>query len=276
MRNSTRRAWCRHSCRRRSGTPMLRCSGRRSPVLAGWYRRTDTDSRSCSSPCTRRASSIAAVPWRDPRPSRGRLLLFVQDALVQVVDDHAGQPLIVDKEALADRIGILLSNFQRLLKDLLGGQAAIDKALDIADPILDNLPLLLQISLGEGVAVAGDDGLDIERFDALQRREPLPGIAFLQPRPALVEDVVAGEDDPFLRHVDRSLRCGVAGHMDDVESVVAHVEGELLVKGQFWRVRCRVVGMTDEPDAVGIGLLEPLAFFFEGAERIEVALEAFL
>src|SRR6516225_5621636 len=168
MRNSTRRAWCRHSCRRRSGTPMLRCSGRRSPVLAGWYRRTDTDSRSCSSPCTRRASSIAAVPWRDPRPSRGRLLLFVQDAL-------------------ADRIGILLSDFQRLLKDLLGGQAAIDKALDIADPILDNLPLLLQISLGTGVAVAGDDGLDIERFDALQRREPLPGIAFLQPRPALVE-----------------------------------------------------------------------------------------
>src|SRR5690348_18488989 len=81
------------------------------------------------------------------------LLLLLQDALVQVADDHAGQPLVMDEEALADRVGILLHDIERLFQDFVGAEAAIDKALDIADPVFDDLTLLLQIRLGAGLAV---------------------------------------------------------------------------------------------------------------------------
>ena len=93
---------------------------------------------------------------------------------MQVTDDHAGQPFIMDEEALADRIGVLLGDRKRLLQDFIGGEAAIDEALDIADPVLDDLALLLQIGLGAGFAVSGNDGLDVERRDALQRLKPFP------------------------------------------------------------------------------------------------------
>ena len=124
--------------------------------------------------------------------------------------------------------------------------------------------------------MARHDGLDIERLDAFERSEPLPRVAFLQPAAAFVKDVVAGKDDPLLGHQDRGLRCGVAGHVDDVEGVVADVEGQRVVKGQGRRVGGRVVGMADQPHAVGVGFLEALAFVVERAERIEIALEAFL
>src|SRR6516162_4401397 len=160
---------------------MPRCSARQSPDPAGSYRRTDKDSRSCSSPCIGRASSNPVLPWLGPRQSGGRLLLLFEDALVQIADDHAGEPLVVDKEALTDRVGVLFGDLNRLLQDLVGGKAAIDEALDIADPIFDDLPLFLQIALGAGVAVPGNDGLDVERFDAFERRKPFPGVALLQP-----------------------------------------------------------------------------------------------
>ena len=96
------------------------------------------------------------------------LLLLLQDALVEVAHDHPGQPFVMDEEALADRIGVLLGDLERLLQDLVGAEAAIDKPLDIADPVLDDLALLLQIGLGAGLAVPGDDRLDIERLDTLQ------------------------------------------------------------------------------------------------------------
>src|SRR6516164_5967161 len=64
--------------------------------------------------------------------------------------------------------------------------------------------------------------------------------------------------------------------MDNVEGVIADIEGQRVGKGQLGRVRSRVIRVPDEPDAVRIGLLEALAFLFEGAERIEIALEAFL
>src|SRR6516165_3270079 len=146
---------------------MPRCSGRRSPGPAGSYRRTDRDSRSCNSPCIRRASSIAALPWHGPLLSGRRLLFLVEDALVQVVDDHAGQPFVMDEEPLADRVGVLLGDLDRLFQDLVGGKAAIDEALDIADPILDDLPLFVQIGLGAGITVPRDNGLDVESYDAV-------------------------------------------------------------------------------------------------------------
>src|SRR6516164_1640689 len=145
------------------------------------------------------------------------LLLLLQDTLVEVADNHPRQPLIMDEEALTDRIGILASYFERLFQDFVGGKAAIDKSLDIADPIFNDLALLFKIGLAAGFAMSRYDRLHIERFDTLQRCQPLPRIAFLEPAAAFVKDIVAGEHDPFFRHQDRGLRRGVAGHMDDVE-----------------------------------------------------------
>src|SRR6266436_3863367 len=112
----------------------------------------------------------------------------------------------MDEQTLPNGIGILLDDLERLLQDLVGAEAAVDEPLDIPDPVLDDLALLLQVGLGAGLAVPGYDRLDIQRLDAPQRCEPLPGVAFLQPAAAFVEDVVASEHDPFFRHMDRSLR----------------------------------------------------------------------
>src|SRR5580704_7525066 len=182
----------------------------------------------------------------------------------------------MDEETLADRVGVLFGDLERLLQDLVGAEAAIDEPLDIADPVLDDLALLLQVGLGAGLAVPGYDRLDIQRLDAPQRCEPLPGVAFLQPTAALVKDVVAGEHDPFFRHMDRSLRRGVARHMGDVEGVIADIERQRVRKGQDRRVRRRVVRVPDQKYAVGVGFLEALAFLVKRAESIEVAFEALL
>src|SRR5947209_1090611 len=53
--------------------------------------------------------------WRN---GSGYLLFLVQDALVEVAHDHPGQPFVVDEEALADRVGVLLGDLERLLQDL--------------------------------------------------------------------------------------------------------------------------------------------------------------
>jgi hypothetical protein len=51
-----------------------------------------------------------AARCRVPRiqPEASRHLLLIEDAAVQVVHDHVGQPLIVHEQALADRVGVLL------------------------------------------------------------------------------------------------------------------------------------------------------------------------
>src|SRR5665213_1613083 len=122
--------------------------------------------------------------WRSinaarPSSTRRDALLFLADAAVKVVDDHTGQPLVVHEEALADRIGILLGHRDFLAQDFFRADAAVDKALDVTDPVLDDLRLVLQIRLGTLLAVTRHDGVGVERLDALQRREPFPGIAFL-------------------------------------------------------------------------------------------------
>src|ERR1700730_6792869 len=81
------------------------------------------------------------------------LLFLVKNALVQVADDHVGQPLVVHEEPLPDRVGILLGDLDRLLERVLGGEAAVDKPFDAADPVLDDLALLLQVGLRGRVAV---------------------------------------------------------------------------------------------------------------------------
>src|ERR1700730_7527802 len=98
------------------------------------------------------------------------LLLLVKNALMQVADDHVGQTLVVHEEPLADRVGILLGDLDRLLERILGGEAAVDKPFYAPDPILDDLALLFQIGLGARIAVPRHDRLDIERFDALPCR----------------------------------------------------------------------------------------------------------
>src|SRR5215471_5482405 len=117
----------------------------------------------------------------------------LDDAAMQVVDDQPGQPLVVDKEALADRVRVLPGYRDRLLEDLVRPDAALDKAPDIADPVLDDLRLLPEVGLAARLAVARHDRLGVERLDVFQCREPLPGVAFLQPGAAFVKHVVAGE-----------------------------------------------------------------------------------
>src|SRR4051794_37372443 len=96
-----------------------------------------------------------------PRPGRelpragSRPLFALENARVQVVNDQTGQPLVMYEQPLADRIGVLLRNWDRLLQDLLGADAAVDIALDESDPVLDDLRLFPQVSLAAGFAVAG-------------------------------------------------------------------------------------------------------------------------
>src|SRR6202035_2292312 len=82
--------------------------------------------------------SRPAPGWRN---GSSYLPLLFQDALVEVAHDHPGQPFVMDEETLADRVGVLLGNLERLLQDLVGAEAAIDEPLDIADPVLDDLAL---------------------------------------------------------------------------------------------------------------------------------------
>src|SRR6202163_270991 len=103
-----------------------------------------------------------------PRPRRAlpragsRALFLLEDALVQIVDDQPGQALVMHEQTLADRVGVLPGHRHRFLQDLLGADAALDITLDEADPVLDDLRLFLQIGLAAGLAVAGDDRLDVE------------------------------------------------------------------------------------------------------------------
>src|SRR5579884_1786065 len=203
-------------------------------------------------------------------------LLPLSDALVQVADDHSGQALVVHEQALPDRIGVLLRHRDRLAKNVVRLDAAVDVALDEADPVLDDLRLFAQIFLAARVAVARHDRLDVERPDLLQSLQPLPRVAFLQPGSALVENVVAGEDDALLGHVHRGLRRGVAGVVDDVEGMVADMQHETVGESHARSVRGGVIGMADEPDAVGVGLLEALALVLKRAEGVEVFVEALL
>src|ERR1700740_1875093 len=98
----------------------------------------------------------------------------------------------MDEEALAARVGILFGDLERLLQDLVGAAAALHEPLDIPDPVLDNLPLLLEVGLRAGLAVAGDNAPEAEPLDPLHGGEPLPWVAFLQPAAASVKDIVAG------------------------------------------------------------------------------------
>ena len=86
---------------------------------------------------------------------------------MQVVHDEAGQSLVMHKEALTDRVGVLFCNWNPLLEDLLGASAALDMTLDETDPVLDNLRLFLEIRLAAGFAVPRHNDLDIERCDAV-------------------------------------------------------------------------------------------------------------
>ena len=149
---------------------------------------------------------------------------------MQVAHDQPGQALVKHEQALADRVRVLAGDRDRPLQDLVRLDAAIDIGLDKPDPVLDDLRLLAQIILAARLAMPRHDRLDIERRDPVKGGKPFPGIAFLHPGPAFVEDVVAGKDDPFLGHIDRGLRRGVAGHVDDVEGVIADIERQRSVK----------------------------------------------
>src|SRR5438477_50922 len=91
--------------------------------------------------------SITAILYRFARENAG----------VEVVDDEPGQPLVVDKQALADRVGVLRRHRHPLLEDFVRPLAAVETGFDKPDPVLDNLRLLLEVGLATRRAVAGDD-----------------------------------------------------------------------------------------------------------------------
>src|ERR1700726_20566 len=141
------------------------------------------------------AGCPASFPFARARLDRGSAsgLFTFEDAPVQVAHNQPGQPLVMHEQALADRIGILPGDRDSLLEDLVGADSALDMTLDKADPVLDDLRLFPEVILAAGLAVAGHDRLDVERGDAVKRRQPFPRVAFLQPAAAFVEHVVAGE-----------------------------------------------------------------------------------
>jgi hypothetical protein len=141
---------------------------------------------------------------------------------MQIVDDEAGQPLVMHEQALPDRIRVLPRYRDRLLEDLVRSDAPIDIGLDEADPIPDDLGLLLEVGLAAGLAVAGHDRLDIEGGDPVEGSQPLPRVAFLHPGAAFVEHIVAGEDDALLRNMAGKNRIGPPqGEECDVLAVLA-------------------------------------------------------
>src|SRR5690348_10146946 len=109
------------------------------------------------------AAQFPPRPRRELRRGASRPLLALQNPLVQVVHDQSRQPLVMHKQALADRVGILPGHRDRFFQDLLGADAALDIALDEPHPIFDDLRLLLKIGLAAGLAVAGHDRLGIQR-----------------------------------------------------------------------------------------------------------------
>jgi len=131
---------------------------------------------------------------------------------VQIVHDHVGQPLVMDEQALADRVGVLPCDRNRPHQDLLRPDPSIDLPFDKADPVFDDLRLFLQIGLAAGSPWPGRIVSTSSAAIRSERGQPFPGVAFLHPGPAFVEHVVAGEDDALLgAHGSRSAaRCGPA------------------------------------------------------------------
>jgi len=96
-----------------------------------------------------------------------RLLLLFENALVEVAYNHPGQPFIVDEEALPDWIWVLFWLLRAPPQYLVGGEAAVDEALDIANPVFDNLALLPLDRPWRRLAVPGDNCLDVQRLNTL-------------------------------------------------------------------------------------------------------------
>src|SRR6516165_2232022 len=71
--------------------------------------------------CHSQSPSVAPTSRSLPFASSGRgasLLLTFQNTLIEIVDDHPGQPFIMNEQALPDRIGVLFGDFERLLQYL--------------------------------------------------------------------------------------------------------------------------------------------------------------
>ncbi len=126
--------------------------------------------------------------------------------------------------------------------------------------------------------VPRDEVVDIELADPLERLEPLVDVRRHQPRLALAEDRVAGEDRALLGHVDGDLAGRVPGRVQDVERVVADAERQVPSEDERALVRIGVVGLAVGHDrgrlrVVGGDGLERVGEWIEVGRRDHEALE---
>jgi hypothetical protein len=87
---------------------------------------------------------------RSLRRQLGAGLLFLsEDAAVRLCQ-ICRSALVLHERALAGGVGVPSHDFERPVEDLLGAYAAIDKALDTADPVFDDLAFSLKYTLVHG------------------------------------------------------------------------------------------------------------------------------
>src|SRR3989442_9812057 len=162
----------------------------------------------------------ASVASMDPRGG---------DEVVQVGDvhlhDHRRHPVLADVHGIAARHRREVGHALLLRHPLPDGLA------HVVDPLADERTLLVEVALVTDRAVTGDERVLAKTAERIEGPEPQVRIGLLEPRVDLAEDVVAGEDDALFLHDHRRLVRRVAGHVDQPESMVAHVELHLALEG---------------------------------------------
>src|SRR5882762_3184535 len=83
--------------------------------------------------------------------------------------------------------------------------------------------------------------VDVERTHTLQGVEPLRDIGFHEPRLAVVENRVSGEDDALLGYVHGNLSTRMTRRVQEVKRVVAHAQ--------------RYISLEDDRGLVGIAVV---------------------
>src|SRR6266849_5940036 len=181
--------------------------------------------------CTRDAWAKTPSTRADPgsswlgSPGPGVMDAAAGDVVVEVGGVHLhharGHAVLLDVHRVA------VGHGREVLHRLVLAHPLADRAADVFHPFLDERALLGEIALVADGPVTGHEGVLAQAAQRLERGQPAQGVALLDPRLTLAEDVVAGEDDTLLLHDHGGLVGRVPGHADETERVVADVQGHL-------------------------------------------------
>ena len=120
-------------------------------------------------------------------------------------------------------------------------------------------------AVGELRPVAGQDEVEVERFEVLQCCRPLVHEAVAEPRRA-AEHHVAGEHEAFVRQIDDHVAAGVGAAAEHhLDFALAAIQGDAFVQGDVRRHRCGLLHVCQVCFQVGQSGLEfpaPFAVFF--------------